>query len=120
MTPGTDLPYNVDFRITFPNLYDLSDTLSTACSAVPNASGVTLAGSFFCSLTATATNVLTIKGNSAAIVKGNNEISYIQTLDNLSPYISFSLTGTQITVSLSNIYNPNYSLITDLFEYQIM
>jgi hypothetical protein len=72
LVPSTDLVYNVDFRITFPDIYDLSDLDTTQCISVKNSVSAARAGTFACEVLSTSKNVLTFKGNSAAIVKGKH------------------------------------------------
>ncbi|EGR28803.1 hypothetical protein IMG5_168390 [Ichthyophthirius multifiliis] len=49
MTPSTDLPADIDFRITMPEmLYDVSDYLMAQCDNIPNDKQQILQGNLFC------------------------------------------------------------------------
>ncbi|KAL4499018.1 hypothetical protein ABPG72_016920 [Tetrahymena utriculariae] len=97
MQPSSDLPYNVDFRITFPSIYQLTYVIPSQCGSIANSGGLTLNGGFYCQVLPTSLNVLTIKGNGSPIIK-----------------------GTQIALALFQVQNPQVSAVTDLFKFEIL
>ncbi|EAS00909.2 transmembrane protein, putative (macronuclear) [Tetrahymena thermophila SB210] len=97
MVPSSDLPYNVDFRITFPSIYSLTYVIPSQCGSVANSAGLILKGGFYCQVLSTSPNVLTIKGNGSPIIK-----------------------GTQVALALFQVQNPQVSAITDLFKFEIL
>ncbi|KAL4482744.1 hypothetical protein ABPG73_021404 [Tetrahymena malaccensis] len=97
MVPGQDLPYNVDFRITFPSIYSLTYVIPSQCGSIANTDGLILQGGFYCQVLSTSPNVLTIKGNGSPIIK-----------------------GTEIALALFQVQNPQVSAITDLFKFEIL